>query len=80
MCVSERLPYVYVYQNVSLDLALPIYLNRVLVKMGVGGMSNGSLRHLLLKVNEDYRAVRENKVGGIKTLISKSLRKVHQLF
>jgi glycosyltransferase len=64
----------------GLGKAKAIYLKRVLVKMGVGGVSNGSLRHLLLKVNEDYRAVKENKVGGIKTLISKSLRKVHQLF
>jgi glycosyltransferase len=64
----------------GLGKAKAIYLKRVLVKMGVGGVSNGSLRHLLLKANEDYRAVKQNKVGGIKTVISKSLRKVHQFF
>lgn len=56
------------------------YLKRVLVKMRIGGESNRSLYHLLLKMREDYRAIQKNKVGGFKSLIFKSLSKLHQLF
>src|SRR5690554_7810240 len=39
------------------------YLPEVLVNMQAGGVSNGSLRGLLQKSREDYRALRKNKIG-----------------
>ena len=54
------------------------YLPEVLVKMRVGGESNRSLSRILRKSREDYRALRENGVGGVGTLLAKNLRKVGQ--
>ncbi|AWW49205.1 glycosyltransferase family 2 protein [Polynucleobacter paneuropaeus] len=56
------------------------YIERVLIKMRVGGQSNRSLNHLLIKMREDYRALRCYKVGGICALFWKSLSKAHQFF
>ncbi len=41
---------------------LPLVL--VLVRMRVGGESNRSLSRILRKSREDYRALRENGIGG----------------
>lgn len=57
-----------------------VYLPEVLVKMRVGGVSNRSLRNLLIKSNEDLDALRRSGVGGIRTLVLKNLSKIHQFF
>lgn len=57
-----------------------IYIPRVLVKMRMGGDSNGSLAKVWLKTREDYVALRRNKVGGIWTLLNKNFRKVSQFW
>ena len=54
------------------------YLQRVLVKMRLGGASNRSLRAILLKSREDLRALRQNQAGGLLTLLCKNLRKLPQ--
>lgn len=56
------------------------YLPEVLTKMRLGGASNGSVRRILKKSTEDYKAIRRNQVGGAPTLIMKNARKVPQLF
>src|SRR5690554_8232952 len=56
------------------------YLPEVLVNMQAGGASNGSLRGLLQKSREDYRALRKNRVGGWYSLLAKNLRKSGQFF
>lgn len=56
------------------------YLPEVLVKMRVGGESNRSLGRILRKSREDYRALRENGVGGMMALVGKNLGKVPQFF
>lgn len=56
------------------------YIPHVLVKMRVGGQSNQSLRKILLKSREDYRAIKANNVGGIGTLAIKNLSKIKQFF
>ena len=48
--------------------------------MRLGGISNGSLRNILLKVKEDYRAMRKHKVGNIFTLVRKTLSKARSIF
>ena len=54
------------------------YIPRVLVKMRVGGRSNGGLRNFLVKSHEDYRALRQSGVGGLGTLALKKLSKACQ--
>lgn len=54
------------------------YIPDVMVKMRVGGESNKSLRKILQKSREDYRAIRRNEVGGLGTLALKNLSKVRQ--
>ena len=44
------------------------YLPEVLYKMRVDGDSNRSLKNIMLKSQEDLRALRKNEVGGIYTL------------
>jgi glycosyltransferase involved in cell wall biosynthesis len=56
------------------------YIPEVLIRMRVGGVSNRSLRHVLRKSAEDYRALRRNGVGGIIALTLKNVRKVHQFW
>jgi len=54
------------------------YIPEVLVKMRVGGVSNRSLRHIIQKSQEDYRAIRTNEIGGIGTLAMKNFSKFGQ--
>lgn len=55
-----------------------VYLPAVLVRMRTGGASNRSLKNIVLKSREDYRALRANGVGGVSTLIAKNVRKFGQ--
>jgi glycosyltransferase len=54
------------------------YIPEILVKMRVGGASNRSLKNILQKSREDYRALRVNGVGGIAALAWKNLSKLPQ--
>ena len=54
------------------------YLPIVFTKMRIGGASNRSLKNILQKTREDYRAVKSNKVGGVKTIFIKNTSKLKQ--
>lgn len=54
------------------------YIPEVLVKMRVGGASNRSLKNILRKSREDYRALRNSGVGGLRALAWKNLSKLPQ--
>ncbi len=54
------------------------YIPAVLVKMRLGGASNGSLRRIVSKSREDYRALRSNGIGGAGALAIKNLSKISQ--
>ena len=54
------------------------YLPRILLRMRNGGKSNQNLKNILLKMQEDARALRKNKIGNWHTMIMKNLRKVFQ--
>jgi glycosyltransferase involved in cell wall biosynthesis len=56
------------------------YIPEVLVKMRVGGESNRSVGRIIQKSREDYRAIRQNGVGGIGTLLRKNTSKIRQFF
>jgi glycosyltransferase len=58
----------------------PTYLNKKLVIMKSGGVSNSSLNNVMIKMFEDYKIIESNKIGGIITLIKKNLSKINQFF
>lgn len=55
-----------------------VYVPEVLVKMRVGGASNGSIKRIMRKSWEDFHALRRHGVGRCRTLAMKNLRKVKQ--
>jgi glycosyltransferase involved in cell wall biosynthesis len=57
---------------------VPKYIPEVLVKMRVGGASNRSIANILRKSREDYRALRNNSIGGLGALAWKNLSKLQQ--
>jgi GT2 family glycosyltransferase len=57
-----------------------VYIPEVLVRMRAGGASNRSLRNVIRKSAEDYRALRKNGVGGLGTLFLKNGQKLGQFF
>ena len=56
------------------------YLPEVFTKMRVGGASNRSLRNILQKTKEDYRAITSNKVGDVFSILRKNTSKIKQFF
>ena len=56
------------------------YLPEVLVKMRWGGKSNKSIKNIILKSKEDYKALKNNKIGGLYSLFMKNFRKINQFF
>ena len=56
------------------------YIPKVLIKMRVGGASNKSFRNIIQKSQEDYRVMKNNKIGGFVPLIWKNLSKLQQFF
>ena len=57
-----------------------VYLPQVLVSMRLGGVSNRSLRTILLKSSEDLQIMRRHRVGGLHTLVRKNVGKVAQFW
>lgn len=55
-----------------------LYLPKTIVKMRVGGASNKSLKNILQKSKEDYRAMTTNKTGNWLTIFRKNLSKLKQ--
>lgn len=58
--------------------ARPAYLPGVVVRMRLGGLSNRSLRSVIRKSAEDYKAMRAHRIGGIGALCWKNLSKLGQ--
>lgn len=54
------------------------YLPKVFTKMRVGGASNRSIKNIIQKTKEDYRAISSNQLGGILTIIRKNTSKIKQ--
>jgi len=58
----------------------PVYIQKVLVKMRLGGESNRSLIQILKKTKEDYLVLKKNNVGGVITILLKNATKLAQFF
>ena len=56
------------------------YIPEVLVKMRIGGKSNKNLKHILIKMKEDYKVIKKYNLGVIDTLLLKSFIKIPQFF
>lgn len=56
------------------------YIPEVLVKMRVGGESNRSLENIVRKTKEDLRAIRNNNVGHVRSILYKNISKIPQFF
>ena len=54
------------------------YIPRVIYKMRLGGESNKSIINIIKKSREDHRTIKENKIGGIFTLLYKNFSKLTQ--
>ena len=55
------------------------YIDKVLVKMRTGGTSNRSVKNILIKSAEDYRARKDNNVtNALRTVLLKNLSKIPQ--
>lgn len=54
------------------------YIPEVLVRMRVGGESNGSVGRIIRKSREDLRALRRHGIGGRGVLLAKNLIKLSQ--
>lgn len=55
-----------------------MYLPKVLYKMRVGGASNRSIKNIIQKSREDIKALKNNGIGGYRTLVMKNLVKIPQ--
>lgn len=55
------------------------YINCYITDMQHGGNSNASLTSSFKKKYEDYHIIRKNKLGGLLTLVLKSISKIGQL-
>lgn len=57
------------------------YIPEVLVKMRTGGKSNRSLKNIIIKSSEDYKAWKVNGLsGGLYTVLLKNISKIPQFF
>ncbi len=56
------------------------YLPLIITKMQLGGASNKNIRNILIKMKEDFIALRKNKIGGISTIFWKNISKIPQFF
>lgn len=54
------------------------YVPMVITRMRVGGTSNKSLKNILIKSKEDLRALKQNKVGNVLSLLWKNISKLPQ--
>ena len=55
------------------------YIPKLMINMQLGGISNRSLKNIFIKMAEDYRVIRKNKLLGIVTLGLKNISKTKQL-
>ncbi len=55
-----------------------VFLDQTIIKMRVGGASNGSLKNILQKTKEDLKALKRNNIGGFGTVLLKNITKIKQ--
>jgi len=67
-----------IFKDKSLNF---VYLPEVITNMRVGGISNRSIKNMIQKSKEDYRAIRKNKIPHpLWVLFVKNISKIPQFF
>ncbi|KAB1067850.1 glycosyltransferase [Tamlana haliotis] len=56
------------------------YLPTVITNMRIGGASNRSLKNVIIKSKEDYKALNTNQIGGWYSLLYKNVSKLSQFY
>ena len=72
--------YEWMLRVLSNDTVKVGYLQKVLVQMRTGGLSNRSLKNIMIKSKEDLHIIRHYNLGGISTLLMKNIRKINQFW
>jgi glycosyltransferase len=54
------------------------YLEKTIIKMRVGGVSNKSFKNIVQKTKEDFKAIKDNNIGGFGTILLKNITKIKQ--
>jgi glycosyltransferase len=72
--------YDWIIRCLTLPKIKVAYIPKVLIKMTIGGKSNKSLINIIKKSCEDYKIIKNNKIGGFFTLIFKNTTKIIQFF
>ena len=69
------------YGNIpDLDKIKIFFLNKFTVKMRSGGISNRSIKNILLKMREDLKIMKKFKFNVVKTILIKNFSKIKQFF
>ena len=71
--------YEYILRLFSRQDVTVLYIPETLVRMRTGGVSNYSLKNLVRKYMEDFKALRASNLNSVVTLLFKNLRKINQL-
>ena len=75
--------YMMILKILSLKNIKTVYIPRTLIHMRIGGLSNKSLKKILIKIIEDWSALRKNKFNyffALRALFFKNFSKISQFF
>lgn len=72
--------YDFILRLFSHPQTVPFFIDRLIVNMRLGGASNKSIKNIVRKSSEDLKALRTNKIGGLRTLFFKNFGKLNQFF
>ena len=70
--------YDFILRLLSIPNIKILYINKVTVKMSIGGASSGGMNSFITKTKEDYNIIKNYKLLGFITLILKKIIKIKQ--
>ena len=56
------------------------FLNKLTVKMRLGGKSNKGIKNIFTKMNEDYKIMKKHNLNPLKAIFLKNISKIKQFF
>jgi len=56
------------------------FLDKFIVKMRAGGISNKNLENIFLKIKEDFNIMKKFKLNAFTCILMKNLSKIKQFF
>jgi len=70
--------YDYMLRLFSNPKAQSLFMDNTMINMRIGGVSNNSLKNIIRKSYEDYKALKNNNIGGLIALFIKNFSKLTQ--